>query len=228
MRGARAVSFRQAGAGGDLSRLVPSPLGQDFYCRDTPLVARDLLGKILLKQEGGRWTGGFIVETEAYLGEADPASHAAGKMTPRNSVMFGPPGQSYVYFIYGMHFCFNSVAFQPGVQRAGAVLVRALEPALGLELMRERRGREKPEELASGPGMLTVALGISRADNGLPLWKPPLMVAEGAKDGSFQASNGVRIGIREGAGLPLRFYVPGSPFVSRQGRQNNGLVLPGE
>src|SRR3954453_9174609 len=137
------------------------PLPRSFYGRETVAVARDLLGKILVHDE----TAGRIVETEAYLGGDDLASHSARGVTDRTRVIFGPPGHAYVYFIYGMYECLNIVAEADGV--AGCVLIRALEPVDGIEEMRLRRPRaRRVEDLASGPGKLTLAMGITRELNG--------------------------------------------------------------
>jgi DNA-3-methyladenine glycosylase len=142
-------------------------LPRSFYERETVQVARDLLDKVISHRTQDGITSGTIVETEAYLDRRDPGSHASTRMTPRNSVMFGEAGIAYVYFTYGMHYCFNAVAKPPG--RAGAVLIRAIEPLEGLEIMRSRRCREDIRELASGPAKLTQALGIGREHNGLDL-----------------------------------------------------------
>jgi DNA-3-methyladenine glycosylase len=169
------------------------------------------LGKVLVHGA----TGGIIVETEAYLGLKDAASHAYPGVTARNKVMFGPPGHAYVYFIYGMYDCVNAVCEPEG--SAGAVLIRALEPLMGVDLMKVRRPSAKNlRDLASGPGKLTLALGITRALNGADLTKGSLVV-RGARGGSpFEIEAGPRIGITKCADWLLRFTVQGSAFVSRK------------
>jgi DNA-3-methyladenine glycosylase len=165
-------------------------------------------------------TIGRIVETEAYLGTADPASHGYRGKTARNAVMFGPPGHGYVYFIYGMHHCFNVVTAPP--ETAEAVLVRALEPVEGLELMRARRGTESDRALCSGPGKLVQAMGIGPQHDGVDLVRGPVGIWSRASfpsrrtidDGDIAATP--RVGITKAADLPLRFYVPASEHVSRR------------
>ena len=185
-------------------------LPRSFYARDTVTVARELLGKALVHGD----VAGRIVEVEAYLGVDDRAAHSFRGITPRNRVIFGPPGHAYVYFIYGMYECLNIVAEPDGV--AGCVLIRALEPLTGVAEMRMRRPRVKRvEELANGPGKLTLALGIDRAHYGVDLTRPEgsLTVRDsGAVDHEIVAA--ARIGIRESLDLPLRFYVAGSACVS--------------
>lgn len=183
-------------------------LPRSFYSRKTEIVARDLLGCILVHEINGKKISGKIVETEAYLGENDPGSHASRGMTPRNKIMFGKPGVAYVYFIYGNHYCLNFVTEREGV--AGAVLIRALEPLEGLEEMMRRRGRKN--NLTNGPGRLTQALGITRAHNGIDLTGDELYVLRGEKPKEIVTTT--RIGIREGADLKLRFYIKGNKFVS--------------
>src|SRR5258708_18064165 len=144
-------------------------LSRSFYTRPAIEVARSLLGKILVHGKAA----GRIVETEAYLGETDPAAHAFRGRTNRTEVIYGPPGHAYVYFIYGMYECLNLVAEPEGTP--GCVLIRALEPLEGIELMRTRRPTAKNDtELASGPGRLTLALGITRRENGADVTRGPL------------------------------------------------------
>ena len=191
------------------TRLGPI-LPRSFYHRPAVQVARDLLGKVLIHGA----TGGIIVETEAYLGLDDAASHAYRGITKRNEVMFGPPGRAYVYFIYGMYECVNMVAEPEGT--AAAVLIRALEPLLGVELMQIRRsGAKRLRDLASGPGKLTLALGITRALNGADVTKGPLVVRDQRGGEPFEIIAGPRIGISKNADLPLRFTIAGNEFVSR-------------
>jgi DNA-3-methyladenine glycosylase len=174
-----------------------------FFNRPVADVARDLIGVTLLVNGAG----GPLVEVEAY-DEADPASHSFNGPTLRNQAMFGPPGHAYVYKIYGIHWCLNFVC-QPG----SAVLIRALEPMHGVELMHERRGGVAERQLCSGPGKLCQALGIDIGQNGLPLDAPPfaLLPAEASHD----IATGPRIGITKGAETPWRFVRRGSPFLSK-------------
>lgn len=185
-------------------------LPRSFYNRSSIEVARDLLGKVLIHGN----TGGIIVETEAYLGLDDAASHAYRGVTKRNQVMFGPPGHAYVYFIYGMYECVNTVTEPSGT--AGAVLIRALEPLLGIELMHARRPRAKGlHDLASGPGKLTIALGITRILNGADVTKGALVVRDRRVVEPFEIAAGPRIGISKNADPLLRFTIAGNKFVSR-------------
>ncbi|MCU0229399.1 MAG: DNA-3-methyladenine glycosylase [Bryobacterales bacterium] len=189
---------------------VAMPLERTFYHRSTAVVARELLGKLLVMED----LAGVIVETEAYLGREDGASHAAAGPTARNGVMFGPAGVSYVYFIYGMHYCLNVVAHPEG--EAGAVLLRAVEPLCGLERMRERRQKaRRPWELTSGPGKLGQAFGIGARHNGLSLAESALRIVPHPAPGGIEIAVSPRIGIRKCADWPLRFFVGGHPCVSR-------------
>jgi DNA-3-methyladenine glycosylase len=185
-------------------------LKRGFYERPTVEVARDLLGKVVVHGPAA----GVIVETEAYLGGDDLAAHSARGITDRTRVIFGPPGHAYVYFIYGMYECLNIVAEPSG--HPGCVLVRALEPVAGIEIMQHRRPHaQRLEDLASGPGKLTLALDITRAHNGADLTRGPLVVREPAEPRRVEIGVTPRIGIRECADWPLRFVVRGSRFVSR-------------
>jgi DNA-3-methyladenine glycosylase len=187
------------------SRILP----REFYDRDTVTVARELLGKILVH---GR-VAGTIVETEAYLGGDDLASHSARGITKRTRVIFGPPGHAYVYFIYGMHECLNFVVGPEGT--AGAVLIRAAEPLVGARLMQRRRPTgHSVAKLASGPGNLTLAFGVTRAQNGVDVTRGPLVVRAWHKEPPFEIGITPRIGIRQCADLPLRFVIAGNPAVS--------------
>lgn len=159
------------------------------------VVAKDLLGKLLVHGE----TSGYIVETEAYLGEGDLAAHTAAGLTPRTRVIFGPPGHAYVYLNYGIHECLNVVAEPDGIP--GCVLIRALRPVSGLDIMRERRNGAK--DLTGGPGKLTQALGITRALNGADLTVGPLTIHD--SDPPHRILVTPRIGISKSIDLPLRF-----------------------
>jgi DNA-3-methyladenine glycosylase len=201
-----------AGAG----RLRPLP--RRFYNRDPRRVARELLGKVLVRRKGRKLLAGRIVEVEAYLGN-DPAAHCYAGRTARNAVLWGPPGFSYVYFIYGNHYCFNVSCLPDG--QAGGVLFRALEPLLGIEEMARGRGRSAADfvdlrGLTSGPGRLAEAFGITRAqDNEKDLTSrtSDLWIAD---DGSRLPPVKItpRIGITKAAERPLRYIVPGNRFVS--------------
>jgi DNA-3-methyladenine glycosylase len=194
-----------------------SRLNRAFYARDTLTVARELLGQKLVRARAGQRVSGRIVEAEAYVGQDDAACHASRGRTARNAVMFGPAGHAYVYFVYGMHYCFNIVTEVEGF--AAAVLVRALQPVEGLEIMRSHRLGRSDEELTSGPAKLCSALAIDRALNGADLVTgDELWVEEGDPIPDPWVSTGVRIGVRgdtRALTVPWRFWVRDSPYVSR-------------
>jgi DNA-3-methyladenine glycosylase len=181
-------------------------LSRDFFARSVHEVAPELIGTTLLVDG----VGGMIVEVEAYDPE-DPASHGFRGRTPRNAAMFGPPGHAYVYRSYGIHWCLNLVCAEIG--RAEAALVRALEPAAGLEAMRRRRGVETTRALCSGPGKLCQALAITREHDGLALDRPPFELI--ARKEAPPIATGPRIGITRAAELSWRYGLEGSPFLSR-------------
>jgi len=184
-------------------------LPRSFYSRPAIDVARALLGKVLVH---GR-AAGIIVETEAYLGANDQAAHSARGVTPRTEVIFGPPGHAYVYFIYGMYECLNLVCEPAGT--AGCVLIRALEPVAGLDLMRRRRpAARKLEDFASGPAKVALALAITRAHNAADVTRGSLVVRQPLRPVAFEIEATPRIGITQAADLPLRFLIRGSRFVS--------------
>ena len=206
----RARRARGEDGGGPLAVLPRA-----FYARDPEIVARELLGTILECRTREGVCSGRIVETEAYLADADPASHSARGQTTRNAAMFGPAGDAYVYFIYGAHWCFNAVTREPG--HGSAVLVRALEPLEGLPLMRRRRPRARKDvELANGPGKLCQALGITGALDGHPLQDPPLVIRRGDPVPDERVKTGPRIGISVATELELRWMIADSAFVSRR------------
>jgi len=188
-----------------------SPLGREFYLADTLEVARSLLGKVLVRLFPEGIAGGIIVETEAYL-EGDPANHAFKGKTERNAPMFGPPGHAYVYRIHNSH-CLNVVTRPEGV--AEAVLIRAIEPAFGVELMLRRRRVEDVRLLSAGPGRLCQALDIDLSLNGHDLTKPPLFIAKGKSIPNSLIVSGRRIGVTANREKPWRFYIKGNPSVSR-------------
>jgi DNA-3-methyladenine glycosylase len=203
--------------------LKATPLKREFFNRDPRQVARDLLGKLIVRKQGRRVLAGRIVEVEAYLGADDAAAHAAAGRTPRNDVLFGPPGHAYVYFIYGVHYCLNISCMPEG--EAGCVLIRALEPLTGFREMAKARGLGEfnsdsvrdLRKLSSGPGKLCEALEITRPrDNGKNLLsqRSDLQV----RDDGFQVqeiATTPRIGITKSADMPLRYLIAGSGFLSR-------------
>ena len=194
------------------------PLPRRFYTPSAREVAPRLLGHWLVRRTETGWSGGRIVETEAYLRD-DPACHAYRGRTRRNAAMFGPPGRAYVYFIYGNHWCFNAVCQPEGVGEA--VLIRAIEPVFGLDWMAQRRPGRERIDWTNGPGKFCQALSIDRALDGADLTcaDSPLFIARNGGRGTLLASAGpvmstARIGITAAADWPLRFYLPGSRWVS--------------
>lgn len=201
-----------------------TPLEAAFFDRDPASVARDLLGCMVVSNAGGAQAGGRIVETEAYLGSDDAGSHAATKgMTARNAVMYGAPGTAYVYFTYGNHHMLNFVCGPEGT--AGAVLVRALEPLVGVDVMTSRRRGRPFHELCAGPGRLTQALGIDLHDNGVSLGEGRISVYHATGGGREAIATSGRIGLSQGHELELRYYFEDSRFVSR-GRTGPRPVAP--
>ncbi|MEJ2633731.1 MAG: DNA-3-methyladenine glycosylase [Calditrichia bacterium] len=187
-------------------------LATEFYSRPTRLVARDLLGKVLIRCVNNEFLGGMIVETEAYLGEADAASHAARGITPRNRVMYGPPGTAYIYFIYGMYNCLNFVTEPEG--HPAAVLIRALEPLFGIQMMQKLRAVASVRQLTSGPGKLCQALAINRTLNNEDLTGENLFVVHGAKISPKQIEKSARLGIKVATEFHWRYYIKDNPHVS--------------
>jgi len=187
-----------------VNRPAATRLPRSFYARPTIEVARDLLGKVIRHGPASA----RIVETEAYLGIGDAAAHSARGPTPRTKVIFGPPGHAYVYLIYGMHYCLNIVAEPKGV--AGCVLIRAVEPVdavAGTALS------------SNGPGKLTRSLGITLKHYGVDLTRGPITLHEPTDQESFEIATSPRIGISQAAELPLRFFIRGNRFVSREPRR---------
>lgn len=198
---------------------TPGPEGpalpRSFYDRPTLTVAEELIGKVLVHRTPGGDAAGMIVETEAYIGEADPACHAAPGPTARNAPLYGPPGMAYVYLNYGIHYLVNAVTEADG--HPAAVLIRALEPLEGIRLMRRRRapdGRHiEDADLCRGPGNLTRALGINVSDNLLDLTSSRLCIEDRGLRAAVVAS-GPRIGIRVGVDRPWRYWMAGNLSVS--------------
>jgi len=187
-------------------------LSRNFYSRNTKVVAKELLGKILVHKTKEGVLKGKIVEVEAYFGKKDPASHAFRKKTKRNYLMFENPGKAYVYFTYGNHWLFNIVAKEMKVP--GAVLIRALEPLEGIEFMKRRRGVSEIKNLTNGPGKLTKALGIGKSQNGFDLTKDDLFLEDSNE--KFETVKAKRIGISRGKNKLLRFYIRNNNFVSKK------------
>ena len=205
-------------------------LPQTFYARDPRVVARELLGKVLVRtlsnRAGTQRLSGAIVEVEVYLGEGDLAAHSAAGKTARNEVIFGPPGHAYVYFIYGVHYCLNFSCLPEG--EAGCVLLRAIEPLQGLEAMAKARrvARERLHStsglrmLASGPGRVCEALSITREKlNGQELYRAnsPLKIEDHGRDPT-DIGESARIGITKSSEMPLRYFIAGNEFVSGKRR----------
>jgi DNA-3-methyladenine glycosylase len=189
-------------------------LPRAFYERETEIVAREMLGTVLECETRDGTASGIIVETEAYLGEHDLACHAAVGRTARTEPLYGPPGTSYVYFIYGMYWCFNAVTRAEGLP--SAVLVRGLEPLSGIDLMRKRRSRiSKEVDLTNGPGKLCTALGIDGSMSARSLQRKPLVIREGVPIPDEKVEVTTRIGITKSADWPLRWIVKGNRYVSR-------------
>lgn len=189
------------------------PLPRGFYLQDTREVARLLLGKWLVHREDDWILTGVIVETEAYLKD-DPACHASRGITNRNAPMFGNPGHAYVYFTYGMYHCFNAVTAPEGIGEA--VLVRAIQPVEGIEVMQERRGTNDVFNLASGPGKLCMALGLSLKQNGFDLAASPLTIVDTGERLQSEVIATTRVGISKAVEMPWRYYLAGNRFVSRK------------
>lgn len=198
-------------------------LPRKFYRRPTIDVAIDLLGCRIISHKNGVRAGGIIVETEAYVGEDDPACHAHRGMTERNKVMYGPPGYLYVYFTYGNHFMMNVVTEKPGFP--AAVLLRGVEPLHRVDLMARRRGTSKREQIASGPGKLAAALAITRSGNGADLMGNSIYII-GPNSGKRKIAASPRIGIGERGSEKLwRFFLDGNLHVSRPPKKVRENIL---
>ncbi|MDK2985531.1 MAG: DNA-3-methyladenine glycosylase [Clostridia bacterium] len=190
------------------------PFDLSYYENDTEYVAKDLLGCQLIHYTSEGPTGGIIVETEAYLGKDDPACHSARGKTKRNETMFKGPGFSYVYLIYGIHYCYN-VTTGP-IDRPEAVLIRALEPKIGIELMQRRRNQNNFRNLCSGPGKLTQALGIDLSVDGERVDTGPVRIYPSNLQKKQEIVTTTRIGISVACDWPLRYYIKGNKFISKK------------
>ena len=192
-------------------------LARSFYLRPTLTIAKELLGKLLVRKIGRQLLIGRIVEVEAYLGKRDPASHAYRGKTRRNEIMFREGGHLYVYFTYGMHFCANVVTREEGVGEA--VLIRAVEPVEGIEVMIKNRGFTRDEtnywDLTNGPAKLCEAFGIQRGQNGIDLLDEEIFVTRGETIPNSRIGTSTRIGIKNATDKRWRFFVKGNRFVSR-------------
>jgi len=187
-------------------------LPQDFYRQDTKIVAKNLLGKLLVHESTLGTMAGRIVETEAYLFPNDPASHSFRGKTKRNEALFGEAGRSYIYSIFGMHFCFNVVTKAEGE----AVLIRSLEPVMGIEIMKKIRRMEKIKTLCNGPSKLVQSLAINKTHNQVLLTHPPLYIMDQPSLDPKQIGTSFRIGISTGQDLALRYFIRDNEFVSRR------------
>jgi len=190
------------------------PLPRSFYARDTKEVAKDLLGKILVRKFSQGIMKGKIVETEAYYGENDPASHAFRGRTKRAKIMWESPGLAYIYLIYGMYYLFNIVTEEKG--KAGAVLIRALRPIEGIELMKKISKIDEVKNLTNGPGKLTQTFAITLREHKQDLTSGSLVIIEDSKKEKFEIISTRRIGVKAGGQAELRFYIKGDEFVSRR------------
>lgn len=189
-------------------------LPRPFYFRDPETVARALLGCIIVSRHRPGPTAGCIVETEAYLGPEDEASHAAFR-PGSHPLLYGPGGIAYIFPAYGMHLCLNAIAQPPG--QPGCVLIRALEPCVGVEIMAGRRGVPAGSlRLTSGPGNVARALGLTLADNGTDLTQGALTIAPPDQARRLAIERGPRVGITRSVDLPLRFWLADNPYVSRR------------
>ncbi len=204
--------------------LTIKKLEKDFYLRGCLTVAKELIGKVLVRKKGRKVYSGIIVETEAYLGDKDEASHSYRGKTKRNSCMFDKGGSAYVYFTYGNHFCVNAVVGKAGV--AHAVLLRAVEPVRGIEYMKKNRAAAKDiYNLTNGPGKLTQAFEIDLKLNGADLHGSELFIASQAAGFKFKIKRSKRIGISKNTEKLYRFYAEGSPFVTGAGVKYRALSL---
>lgn len=197
---------------------------RDFYLNDALTVSKDLLGMLLVRKTGKKYAAVRIVETEAYIGEHDPACHAFGKVTNRNSVMYGQEGRAYVYFIYGNYYCFNVVCGKEGV--GNAVLIRAGEPAEGIDIMRRNRPDVKNDiDLTNGPSKLCMALNIDKKLNDADITDPNsnIFVTKDSGINDFEVNISRRIGLNKGIEFPYRFFIRDNPYVTKH-KLNKELI----
>ncbi len=192
--------------------MKPKKLSREFYNRPTLEVAIDLLGKILVREINGLSLGGRLVEVEAYIGEDDPGCHACRGMTPRNEIMYGEPGYLYVYFTYGNHYMLNIVTERKGFP--AAVLLRGMEPMYGVDIMMKNRGVEQITDIASGPGKMAKALGITTAQKGEDLTGKHIYLLDDKMEIS-EIWQSPRIGLTDGRDKLWRFFLPDNPYVSK-------------
>lgn len=188
-------------------------LSRSFFNRNSVIVAKELLGKVLVRKIKGKKISGMIVETEAYRGSNDEGSHAYKKITPRNKIMFGPPGIAYVYFCYGNHYLLNIVTEKKG--SPGSVLIRAIEPIDNILEMKKRRKTDNIYKLTNGPGKLTQAFGIGKNENGIDVVKSKtFFFIRPKKKRKFKIISTSRVGIKQGLDKKWRFYIKDNKFVS--------------
>jgi DNA-3-methyladenine glycosylase len=192
---------------------IERKLDIEFYLQPTLKIARELLGKVIVRKLGDKILAGKIVETEAYIGEDDPASHAFGGQTQRNKIMYLQGGHAYVYFTYGMHYCFNVVTEREGFP--SAVLIRAVEPIYGIELMKKFRGVEDIYNLTNGPAKFCQAFKIDKRFNGVSLLGDEIFISRPLMEEKFEVGRSKRIGIKSGLDKKWRFFIKDNPFVSK-------------
>lgn len=191
------------------------PIKRSFFLQNTIIVAKELLGKIIVKKIGkNTLLTGKIVETEAYIGEHDPACHAYQKLSGRSSVLYEDGGTIYVYFIYGNYYCFNVVTEKEGI--GSAVLIRAVEPLDGIEIMKENRpGIKRIYDLTNGPSKFCIAFDIDKKFNNIKLSEDGIYISEPLRNENFEIKTSKRIGIVKGADFPYRFFIKDNPYVTR-------------
>jgi DNA-3-methyladenine glycosylase len=192
---------------------LKNKLSGEYYLQPTLEIARDLLGKIIVRRYRGKFIAGRIVETEAYIGEDDPACHASVGMTKRNRVMYLAGGHAYVYFTYGMHYCFNVVTEEEGFP--AAVLIRAVEPVYGIDLMKKNRGLSSIFSLTNGPAKFCEAFGIDLKFNGESLLGNRIFIIESQDREKFEVRQSPRIGVKTGLDKKWRFFIKDNPYVSK-------------
>jgi DNA-3-methyladenine glycosylase len=197
---------------------LPPPLPAAYYHAPTLDLARDLLGKTLWRRTAEGAVAGIIVETEAYISAIDPASHNYRKPSPRSQTMFGPPGHAYIYFTYGMHYCLNVVTEPEGT--SAAILIRALQPMYGTDLVVARCPTTARRDLCRGPGRVCRALALTLADDGTDLTGADLWISAISDLPPFEIGTSLRIGISQGVDLPWRFFIQGNASVSGPARLN--------